>query len=114
MPILPHGCPARFFAVTLRICPAAGSLSLRFRQKPVPLRGPWAFALTPLQALLRGYPTRFYYGSFSITVILSAVNPVSFLTISIILVTSFSLRPFSVEDTTTLALLSLIKHTQSP
>ncbi len=54
------------------------------------------------------------YGSVSITLILSAASPVSSLTISMILVTSFSLRPFSVEDTTTLALFSLMKHTQSP
>ncbi len=54
------------------------------------------------------------YGSVSITLILSAARPVSSLTISMILVTSLWLSPFSVEDTTTLALLSLMKHTQSP
>ena len=38
------------------------------------------------------------------TLILSADSPVSSLTISMILVTSFSLRPLAVDDTTTLAL----------
>ena len=40
----------RFRVVTLRSGRDARSLSLRFKQNPVPLRGPWAFAFTPLQA----------------------------------------------------------------
>ena len=34
----------------------AGSLSLRLKQNPVPLRGPWAFAFAPLQAPLCACP----------------------------------------------------------
>ena len=38
------------FLVTLRSGQGAQSLSLRLRQNPVPLCGPWAFAFAPLQA----------------------------------------------------------------
>ncbi len=39
-----------------RIGRAAGSLSLRLGQNPIPLRGLWAFAPASVQAPLRGYP----------------------------------------------------------
>ena len=50
-------CPACVRASVSRSdWPRYGSLSLRLRQNPVPLRGPWAFAFAPFQAPLRGYP----------------------------------------------------------
>ena len=48
----PSSLTDRFSAllVTLRNGQGARPLSLRLEQDPVPLRGPWAFALAPLQA----------------------------------------------------------------
>ena len=50
----PALCPCsrllRASFVTLRSGQDARSLSLRLRQNPIPLRGPWAFAFAPLQA----------------------------------------------------------------
>ena len=40
----------RFPVVTLQSGQGARSLSLRLKQDPVPLRGPWALAFAPLQA----------------------------------------------------------------
>ncbi len=46
----PRLVSGRASPVTLRSGQDARSLSLRLRQNPIPLRGPWAFAFAPLQA----------------------------------------------------------------
>ena len=49
-----------FFVVTLRKALAVRSLSLRLKQDPVPLRGPWALAFAPLQASSQRLAPRFF------------------------------------------------------
>ena len=102
----------RFCVVTLRLFATRGFAPTR--AKPASASRRLGFCPRFAPSALLTTAQRFFYGSVSMTVILLAASPVSSLTISMILVASASPRPLDVEETTTLALSSLMKQMQSP